>query len=106
MARIARFVVPGLPHHVTQRGNRRERVFFGDDDYELYRDLLASQCRKHGVACWAYCLMPNHVHLILTPQTRGASRGRSAMRTGAIRPSSTRGCGSPAISSTRAFPRS
>ena len=67
MARIARFVVPGLPHHLTQRGNRRERVFFGDDDYELYRDLLASQCRKHGVACWSYCLMPNHVHLILVP---------------------------------------
>ncbi len=49
MARIARFVVPGLPHHVTQRGNRRERVFFGEDDYALYRDLLASQCRKRRV---------------------------------------------------------
>ena len=72
MARIARFVVPGLPHHVTQRGNRRERVFFGDDDYELYRDLLASQCRKQGVACWAYCLMPNHVHLILVPDRKEA----------------------------------
>ena len=57
MARIARFVVPGLPHHVTQRGNRRERVFFADEDYELYRDLLSSQCRKQGVAVWAYCLM-------------------------------------------------
>ena len=67
MARIARFVVPGLPHHVTQRGNRRERVFFSDDDYALYRDLLAEQCRKQGVACWAYCLMPNHVHLVLVP---------------------------------------
>ncbi|MGD0642776.1 MAG: transposase [Roseiarcus sp.] len=72
MARIARFVVPGLPHHVTQRGNRRERVFFGDDDYELYRDLLAGQCRKQGVACWAYCLMPNHVHLILVPDRQEA----------------------------------
>ena len=48
MARIARFVVPVLPHHVTQRGNRREKVFFGDDDYELYRDLLGEQARKHG----------------------------------------------------------
>ena len=67
MARIARFVVPGLPHHVTQRGNRREKIFFSDDDYDLYRDLLAEQCRKHGVAVWAYCLMPNHVHLILVP---------------------------------------
>jgi hypothetical protein len=62
MARIARFVVPGLPHHVTQRGNRRERVFFADEDYELYRDLLSGQCRKQGVAVWAYCLMPGPSH--------------------------------------------
>jgi putative transposase len=67
MARIARIVVPGLPHHVTQRGNRGERTFFGDSDYALYRDLLAQACRKCDVAIWAYCLMPNHVHLILTP---------------------------------------
>ena len=58
MARIARYVVPGLPQHVTQRGNRRAKVFFRDADYELYRDLLAMQCRKHGVAVWGYCLMP------------------------------------------------
>ena len=76
MARIARFVVPGLPHHVTQRGNRRETVFFSDADYELYRDLLAQQCRKHGVAVWAYCLMPNHVHLILVPD-RAEALGRA-----------------------------
>jgi putative transposase len=67
MARIARFVVPGLPHYVTQRGNRRERVFFSDDDYQLYRDLLREACRKAEVAVWAYCLMPNHIHLILSP---------------------------------------
>jgi putative transposase len=67
MARIARIVVPGLPHHVTQRGNRRERVFFEEGDYALYRDLLAAACRKRGVAVWAYCLMPNHMHLILVP---------------------------------------
>ena len=69
MARIARFVVPDLPHHITQRGNRRERVFFSDDDYALYRDLLAEACGKAGVGVWSYCLMPNHVHLILTPST-------------------------------------
>ncbi|MEK0082105.1 transposase [Geminicoccaceae bacterium SYSU G07066] len=57
----------GVPHHVTQRGNRRQPTFFGDADYRLYRDLLASGCRRHGVAVWAYCLMPNHVHLILVP---------------------------------------
>lgn len=68
MARLARVVAPGLPHHVTQRGNRRQPVFFGDDDYETYRGLLAEGCRAAGVAVWAYCLMPNHVHLILVPR--------------------------------------
>jgi putative transposase len=67
MARLARVVIPGLPHHVTQRGNRRQKVFFEDGDYELYRHLLAERCRKSGVEVWAYCLMPNHVHLILVP---------------------------------------
>ena len=68
MARLARVVVPGLPHHVTQRGNRRERIFFEAGDEAVYRDLLAEQVRRRGVEVWAYCLMPNHVHLILTPQ--------------------------------------
>ena len=68
MARLARVVAAGLPHHVTQRGNRRQAVFFGDDDYAAYRDLLAEGCRAAGVAVWAYCLMPNHVHLILAPR--------------------------------------
>lgn len=67
MARLARVVAPGLPHHVTQRGNRRQPVFFGNDDYAAYVDLLAAGCRAAGVAVWAYCLMPNHVHLILVP---------------------------------------
>ena len=69
MSRLARLIVPGFPHHVTQRGNRRAPVFFEDGDYALYRDLLAERCRKASVACWAYCLMPNHVHLILVPST-------------------------------------
>ena len=67
MTRIARIVAPGLPHHVTQRGNRAEKIFFEPEDYRLYKDWLAESCRRFGVACWAYCLMPNHVHLILTP---------------------------------------
>src|SRR5436190_14281974 len=67
MARLARVIVPGLPHHVTQRGNRREPIFFEDGDQEVYRDLLAEQTRRRGVEVWAYCFMPNHVHLILTP---------------------------------------
>jgi putative transposase len=67
MARLARIVVPGLPHHVTQRGNRREAIFFEEGDHEIYLDLLAEQTLKADVAVWAYCLMPNHVHLILRP---------------------------------------
>ena len=67
MARLARVVVPGLPHHVTQRGNGRARTFFGDADYALYRDLLGENCRAAEVEVWAWCLMPNHVHLILAP---------------------------------------
>jgi putative transposase len=67
MARLARLVVPGLAHHVTQRGNAGARTFFGDDDYGLYRDLLAEHCRAADVEVWAWCLMPNHVHLILVP---------------------------------------
>jgi putative transposase len=69
VTRLARIVVPGLPHHVTQRGNRREPIFFEDGDHEIYRDLLAEQARQAKVEVWAYCLMPNHVHLILTPTT-------------------------------------
>ena len=67
MARLARVVIPGLPHHVTQRGNRREAVFFGDGDYRAYLDLIAAAARGSGTAIWAYCLMPNHVHFIMVP---------------------------------------
>jgi putative transposase len=67
MARLARLVIPGLPHHVTQRGNGRAQTFFGDADYTLYRRLLAQSCRAAEVAVWAWVLMPNHVHLILVP---------------------------------------
>lgn len=67
MTRLARLVVPGLPHHVTQRGNGRAQVFFGEDDYALYRALLGESCRAAGVEVWAWVLMPNHVHLILVP---------------------------------------
>jgi len=67
MARLARVVFPGLPHHVTQRGNGRAQTFFDESDYAHYRSLLREHCAAAGVAVWAYCLMPNHVHLILVP---------------------------------------
>ena len=75
MARLSRVVIPGVPHHVTQRGNRREKTFFEDGDYQLYLDLLAEAAAAAGVEVWAYCLMPNHVHLIVTPSDEeGLSR--------------------------------
>ena len=67
MGRIARVIAPGLPHHVTQRGNRRQPTFFCDEDYRHYLALLSEWCEARRVAIWAYCLMPNHVHLILVP---------------------------------------
>ena len=67
MPRLARVVFAGLPHHVTQRGNRRERVFFGDEDRRTYLAWLKEYCDAHGVAVLGYCLMPNHVHLVAVP---------------------------------------
>ncbi len=67
MARLARVVIPGVPHHVTQRGNNRGRTFFDDGDYALYLDMLAESSARARTAVWAYCLMPNHVHIILEP---------------------------------------
>ena len=67
MPRLPRLVLPGIPYHVTQRGNRRERTFFEDGDYELYRDLLGDAARRAGSQVISYCLMPNHVHLIVVP---------------------------------------
>ena len=74
MARLARIVVPGMPHHITQRGNRRQRTFFGDEDYAAYIELMAECCVEEGVEIWAYCLMPNHVHLIAVPESPQALR--------------------------------
>jgi putative transposase len=67
MARLARVVLPGIPYHVTQRGNRRQCTFFEEGDFALYRDLVGEAARRAGTEVWAYCLMPNHVHLIVVP---------------------------------------
>jgi putative transposase len=76
MARLARVVVPGVPHHVTQRGNRRLATFFSEADYAAYLALMAEWCGRCGVTVWAYCLMPNHVHLIVVPESEdGLRRG-------------------------------
>ena len=69
MARLARVVAPGYPHHITQRGNRKQETFFSDDDYRTYLGLMAEWCLRCNVEVWAYCLMPNHIHLIAVPET-------------------------------------
>ena len=67
MARMPRLVVPGYPHHITQRGSRRMKTFFSDDDYRAYLELIAEHKADAAVTVWAYCLMPNHVHLVVVP---------------------------------------
>jgi len=74
MARIARVVLPDVAHHVTQRGNRRLPVFFSDEDRAFYCQLLRDGLSRADVACLAWCLMDNHVHLILVPRTADGLR--------------------------------
>jgi putative transposase len=74
MARLTRVVIPGMPHHITQRGNRRQPTFFRDEDYAAYLELMSHWCAERDVAIWAYCLMPNHVHLIAVPKTEDGLR--------------------------------
>ena len=68
----------GAAHHVTQRGNRRQQVFFGDEDYRAYRALLADGCASARISVWGYCLMPNHVHLMLGPSSADGLRAALA----------------------------
>lgn len=74
MARIARVVVPGYPHYVTQRGNRRQKTFFCEEDYRYYIELMAEFAKEAGTEVWAYCLMPNHVHLVMVPREEDGLR--------------------------------
>ena len=68
MPRTARIVIPTVPHHITQRGNNRQDVFFVDDDRRVYLHLLKKQSVRFGLSVQSYCLMTNHIHLIATPQ--------------------------------------
>lgn len=69
MPRVARVVIPGCPHHVTQRGNNHQDVFFVDDDRQVYLEILAKQAGRFGLSIQGYCLMTNHIHLVATPRT-------------------------------------
>ena len=69
MPRLARTVFAKVPHHITQRGNRREDIFYTDDDREIYLTWLADYCQEYKVDILAYCLMINHIHLVAVPNT-------------------------------------
>ena len=69
MPRRARIAVAGVPWHIIQRGNNRSACFYSPGDYSLYLHLLEEQARKYACAIHAYCLMTNHVHILLTPET-------------------------------------
>ena len=70
MARMARVVIPDIPHHIIQRGNRRQQVFFSNDDRKACLDYLCLHAKLAGISIWAYCLMDNHVHLIAVPREK------------------------------------
>lgn len=74
MPRMARIVIPNYPHHVTQRGNRRQKVFFTNEDYTAYLHYSLDALKKSQLEVWAYCLMPNHVHLVVVPKTTDCLR--------------------------------
>ena len=74
MARLARAIAPGFAHHITQRGNRRQRTFFDTSDYTTYLSLMAEWCDRCEVEILAWCLMPNHVHLVAVPETAAGLR--------------------------------
>ena len=68
MPRRPRLTLPEIPVHVIQRGNNRQACFYADEDYRFYLNHLREQSEKAGCAVHAYCLMTNHVHLLLTPK--------------------------------------
>lgn len=72
MPRLARTVFSGVAHHITQRGNRREDVFFNDEDRRTYLAWLRDYCAQHEVEILAYCLMTNHVHVVAVPEKASA----------------------------------
>lgn len=80
MPRSARIIIPNTPHHIVQRGHNRQTVFVGDDDYNYYRDNLVTFKQEFGCKIYAYCLMTNHVHLIVDPGPTPASLSKLIKR--------------------------
>ena len=72
MPRLARIVVAGQPHHITQRGNNQQDVFFVDDDRRMYLQFLREYAARYRLRIHGYCLMTNHVHIIAVPEVEDA----------------------------------
>lgn len=72
MARLARSIILGYPHHVTQRGNYDQPVFEAEADYRQYLEWLREYTERYDIDIWAYCLMPNHVHFVCVPKAKDA----------------------------------
>lgn len=70
MARLIRYFVKGQPQHIIQRGNHREPIFVGNEDYLFYLECLQDAAKRHGLSIHAYVLMTNHVHLLASPQAQ------------------------------------
>ena len=82
MARPLRVHLPGLLYHVMSRGNNKEPIFIDDDDYSGYLTRLEAATARFGVACLAFCLLPNHVHLLLRPAHLTISRMMQQLNSG------------------------
>ncbi len=67
MARLPRYIIPGQPQHIIQRGNNRQVIFASDADFQFFRDALVDAAKKHDLAVHAYVWMANHIHLLATP---------------------------------------
>ncbi|MCB2211919.1 transposase [bacterium] len=72
MARAARHIDSNVPYHITHRGKNKEKVFFNKLDYFKYLEILSNNCKKYRIDVWAYCLMPNHIHLIVSAESAGS----------------------------------
>ena len=72
MARLPRFVIPGQPQHIIQRGNNRQVIFAADEDYQFFRDALVEAAADQGIAIHAYGWMSNHIHLLASPASGAA----------------------------------
>lgn len=69
---MKRITIPGLPHHIIQRGLHSRKTFLSDDDYAIYLEIMSDSIRRYGVEILSYCLMPDHVHLVAIPKEKNS----------------------------------